>query len=127
MLVVSAGSAEALSTRVNDLTNFMQTEGKDLNDIAYTLGSRRERLKHRSFGVASTNADAEFQEQAVEASGVPEVVLVFTGQGAQWAGMARELLESEDFRNDIQAMDEVLQSANPAPSWSIAGMCPGTR
>lgn len=105
----------------------MQTEGKTLNDIAYTLGSRRERLKHRGFGVASTNVDAEFQEQAVEASGVPEVVLVFTGQGAQWAGMARELLESsEDFRNGIQAMDKVLQSANPAPSWSIAGMCPDT-
>ncbi|KAK9851186.1 ketoacyl-synt-domain-containing protein [Penicillium brevicompactum] len=121
LIVVSAGSAEALSTRVNDLTNFMQTAGKTLNDIAYTLGSRRERLKHRSFGVASTNVDVEFQEQAVEASGVPEVVLVFTGQGAQWAGMARELLESsEDFRNDIQAMDKVLQSANPAPSWSIA-------
>lgn len=106
----------------------MHTERKTLNDVAYTLGSRRERLKHRNFAVASTNVDSEFMEQAVEASGVPEVIPVFTGQGAQWAGMARELLEScEDFKNDIQLMDKILQSVDPAPSWSIAGMCTGTR
>ncbi|KAJ5748316.1 ketoacyl-synt-domain-containing protein [Penicillium nucicola] len=120
LLIVSAATADALSKRADDLIKFMHSDRNALNDVAYTLGLRRERLKYRSFAVASSNADADFQEPAVEASTSPEVTLVFTGQGAQWVGMSKELLENcDDFRNDIQLMDKFLQSADPALSWSI--------
>jgi acyl transferase domain-containing protein len=52
----------------------------------------------------------------------PKVFLVFSGQGAQWPGMGRELIEGDDyFRKDIESMDGVLQRLEHPPSWSITG------
>ncbi|OJJ99176.1 hypothetical protein ASPACDRAFT_1870238 [Aspergillus aculeatus ATCC 16872] len=121
LLVLSAASAQALSERAQSLERFMTNKGQDLNDVAHTLGVRREHLKYRTFSIVSSDTDVGLQESPLEASSSPEVTLVFTGQGAQWPGMARELLENcKDFQIDVQHMDDVLRSAKPAPSWSIA-------
>ncbi|KAI2968758.1 hypothetical protein CBS147323_4154 [Aspergillus niger] len=48
------------------------------------------------------------------------ITFVFTGQGAQWAGMGRQLLATEPlFYNAIKKMDEVLQELADAPEWSL--------
>jgi malonyl CoA-acyl carrier protein transacylase len=53
------------------------------------------------------------------------VVMVFTGQGAQWARMGYELLRSKThpgavFRNTIASLDQALCELGPfAPSWTI--------
>ncbi|RAH67812.1 type I polyketide synthase [Aspergillus aculeatinus CBS 121060] len=121
LLVLSAASAQALSERARSLEGFLANKSQDLNDVAHTLGVRREHLKYRTFAIVSSDTEVGLQELPLEASPSPEVTLVFTGQGAQWAGMARELLEnSEDFKSDVQHMDNVLRSAKPPPSWSIA-------
>ncbi|PYH80087.1 ketoacyl-synt-domain-containing protein [Aspergillus uvarum CBS 121591] len=121
LLVLSAASAQALSERARSLERFLANKSLDLNDVAYTLGVRREHLKYRTFAIVSSDIEVSLQEIPLEASPSPEVTLVFTGQGAQWAGMARELLENcKDFKNDVEHMDEVLRSAKPPPSWSIA-------
>ncbi|PYI34570.1 ketoacyl-synt-domain-containing protein [Aspergillus indologenus CBS 114.80] len=121
LLVLSAASAQALSERAQGLTAFTKSKQQSLDDVAYTLGARREHLKYRTFAIMSSDAEVNFQETAAEASPSPEIILVFTGQGAQWAGMARELLEEcDDFKTDIQLMDELLQAAIPTPPWAIA-------
>lgn len=52
-----------------------------------------------------------------------KVTMVFSGQGAQWAGMGRELILSDKrFREDIEVMDSILQSLNDPPTWSILGL-----
>lgn len=47
---------------------------------------------------------------------------VFTGQGAQWAGMGKELLQDfVDFHADIKAMDSALAQLPDGPPWTIEG------
>ncbi|KAI0398130.1 polyketide synthase, partial [Xylariaceae sp. FL0594] len=50
----------------------------------------------------------------------PRLGFVFTGQGAQWYAMGRQLIqESPIFRQTLQRCDAVLQSLPDAPEWSI--------
>ncbi len=47
--------------------------------------------------------------------------MVFNGQGAQWPQMGYDLYTSdENFRKDISLMDDVLQSLQHRPAWSIS-------
>ncbi|KAH6672349.1 putative lovastatin nonaketide synthase [Halenospora varia] len=49
----------------------------------------------------------------------PRIGYVFTGQGAQWYAMGRELIEkSPMFRQTIEKCDEVFQTLENPPSWS---------
>lgn len=52
----------------------------------------------------------------------PDLVMVFSGQGAQWSTMGKELVLSNlDFRRDIEAIDSILQSLYHPPAWNIEG------
>lgn len=84
-------------------------------DIAYTLANGREHLPHRSFAVASTS---KFEQGAPPltsskkgAARDPNVVMVFTGQGAAWPQMGRDLLRSNSvFARTINSLDAHLKS-----------------
>ncbi|KAJ8066769.1 hypothetical protein OCU04_004157 [Sclerotinia nivalis] len=48
--------------------------------------------------------------------------MVFSGQGAQWPEMGRDiLLKDPEFRKDIAEMGQILQSLIHPPSWTLAG------
>ncbi len=50
------------------------------------------------------------------------LVMTFSGQGAQWPQMGLELLDTDkEFRDDIQAMDRILQTLIHRPEWTIEG------
>ncbi|KAL4772444.1 hypothetical protein BDW60DRAFT_216463 [Aspergillus nidulans var. acristatus] len=120
LLVVSARSAESLKQRIRAVTDYANNDLSKLRDLAYTLGERREHLSHRSFTVAKPNElldESNFQTGRGKA---PEVTFVFTGQGAQWAGMGKDLLNTFlTARKDIQRLEEALGSLADGPSWSI--------
>jgi acyl transferase domain-containing protein len=49
--------------------------------------------------------------EPVNVSDDPSISLVFTGQGAQWYGMGRELLEASPvFLGAMKAVDKVLNT-----------------
>lgn len=92
-------------------------------DMAYTLNQRREHCVYRTF---CTVGDDRIMGKAAAIARVPtatpDLAMVFSGQGAQWPTMGKELiLTSSEVRSDIEAMDRILQSLQYPPAWKIEG------
>jgi acyl transferase domain-containing protein len=79
------------------------------------LSECRSRLSWKTYAVASTADElVSILEQGVpkplRASQVPSLGFVFTGQGAQWYAMGRELLCYATFRQSLEAATAYLES-----------------
>ncbi|KAK2877027.1 Type I Iterative PKS [Arthroderma sp. PD_2] len=83
--------------------------------------SEREHLKHRAFAVLKEEGSIDFANfETSQSTKSQKMVFVFTGQGAQWPGMGKQLLsEFDNFRDDIRAMDRALQTLVHPPNWRI--------
>ena len=135
VLILSARSLEALNELAKAYEDFFyKLPGEDqltLNDICYTAAVRRTQLPFR-LAIVGKNSDGLRQQlttyiQDEKGVGVVygrvankrnlPVVFLFTGQGSQWWGMARELLVSESvFRSVIESCDKTLQKL---AGWSL--------
>ena len=103
---------------------WLKTKADDiyLKDLAYTLNARRTVFDWRSSFVAVSAVDLSDQMEAPQISRVPvarsEVIFLFTGQGAQWAGMGRELVtESAPFKRSLLESERMLQTIGA--SWHL--------
>lgn len=120
LMLYSANTADSLRRQVVQSQKYLEEHPSATQDIAYTLSSRRVHLPHRSFSVAGEGVAANTAPFTKAPSSSADVVMVFTGQSAQWAQMGIELLESNPvFRKSIETMEQVLQSLPDRPSWSL--------
>ena len=87
-------------------------EGAYLDSLAYTLHFRRTSLPWKAFAIA--NSVEQIRNLAwskpVQSSDQRGLAFVFTGQGAQWHGMGRELLKYALFRNSLLEAQLYFQS-----------------
>jgi acyl transferase domain-containing protein len=124
LLVVSAKSPAALQRRIQSTTDYANSHPDLLADLSWTLGVRREHLPYRGFALASPCNPLETSafETSSHRARPPVVTFVFTGQGAQWAGMGRALLQTNPpFTTAIDEMDKALQQLADPPQWSLRG------
>ncbi|KAJ3578773.1 hypothetical protein NPX13_g1790 [Xylaria arbuscula] len=97
-----------------------------LSDLAYTLNTRRTKFSHRAYVVAREGEESDAFAKASSQYGVASkkpvnIGFLFTGQGAQWAGMGRiALQEFPVILETIQHLDRILSKVQPKPSFSIA-------
>ena len=87
----------------------------NLDDICHTLRYGRKHFKRRSFAVVDSGQRLQESLGEVACDAKPalrrKVVFMFTGQGAQYAEMGKELFEREPvFRSAILRCDEILKS-----------------
>ncbi|KAK1710885.1 PKSN polyketide synthase for alternapyrone biosynthesis protein [Colletotrichum acutatum] len=85
-----------------------------LSDFAYTLSERRTHLEFRSFAVAESAIDLQNQlnkglAKPKRAAKHENPIFVFTGQGAQWPAMGKELLNNCIFRTSIHRSQALLE------------------
>ncbi len=127
LLVFSANTEESLRRQVLNNTKYLEKHHDRVVDMAYTLNHRREHRVYRTF---CTVSDHRIMGRAAPMAKVPttkpDLVMVFSGQGAQWPAMGKELvLTNPEFRSDVGAMDSILQSLQYPPAWSIESKsCP---
>ena len=118
---LSAKSPEALAAAAARLAAHVEAKDPDLADVAHTLLHARAQLEHRAVVVGADRAEL-LAGLAALAQGRPapnvvsaragsrsKVAFVFPGHGAQWRGMARDLLdESPLFAEWIGRCDTAL-------------------
>jgi acyl transferase domain-containing protein/thioesterase domain-containing protein/aryl carrier-like protein len=112
LLTVSARTAGALHTACAQLAESLEHDpAVSLPDAAWTLQHGRAAFRYRRTVVARTGTDAatalraslDVVPPAITADGAP-VIFMFPGGGAQYAGMGRELYETEPvYREAIDA------------------------
>lgn len=122
LIVVSGHNKESLQRRIQDIADYINSNPKSVHDLAYTLALRREHHSHRAYAVIypDTPVDLSLFQSSSTTLRSSAITFVFTGQGAQWAGMGRQLLATEPlFYNAIKKMDEVLQELADPPEWSL--------
>ncbi|MEO8620329.1 MAG: type I polyketide synthase, partial [bacterium] len=139
ILPVSARSAAALRARVASFADYLANvdQTTTLDDVCRTAAVRRDHLEHRLAVVATDAASMRAQldawlagEQAPDvragkATAGQKIAFAFCGQGPQWWGMARGLLQgSSVFRETIQRIDALMRplsatsNGHDAP-WSL--------
>ncbi|RYP89225.1 hypothetical protein DL769_000149 [Monosporascus sp. CRB-8-3] len=129
LLLFSANSASSLQRMTQTFQDWVGNKHNEprssdyLQHLAYTLANRREHLPHRSFMVASRDQPGMASPGRRASDVRPDLVMVFTGQGAQWPRMGRELLLRSDlcFQTSIRSLDQHLREAHmPAtPRWTL--------
>jgi acyl transferase domain-containing protein/acyl carrier protein len=137
LLALSAKSGEALqqlAARYAD--RLAEIEPESLADICYTANTGRALFPRRLAAIARSTSElrdalgqfargesttpAIVAGEAAAGSASHGVVFLFTGQGAQYAGMARQLFDTQPaFRATLERCDEILRGRLERPLLSV--------
>ncbi|KAJ5952535.1 polyketide synthase [Penicillium vulpinum] len=122
-IVLSANDEVSLRANIKALSDHLINPRVkvSLPDLAYTLSERRTRLFHRAFvKTRNTELDESSFVLGKKSSEPPRFGFIFTGQGAQWSQMGKNLLEFFPWtRSILEELDDVLRRLPDPPTWSF--------
>jgi acyl transferase domain-containing protein len=123
LLVFSAKSAESVKRSAADHESYLASKPESVDDMAYTLSTKREVLAHRAFCVTDGQGDFELSRiNKSTAKSPPSIIFTFTGQGAQSAQMGKDLIQGiPSFKHSIQRLDQLLAGLPIPPKWKLLG------
>lgn len=127
LLVWSAADEQGLGRIAKSYENFSpsaQTKKYFLDNLAFTLDSRRSRLPWTSFAVIRSLPELQTLKPKLSlpvqrSAHSPRIGYVFTGQGAQWFAMGRELMCYALFETELGRANDYLKTLGC--SWSVTG------
>lgn len=135
LLTLSAKTETALEELADrHSAYFLENPSAPLGDVAYSLNTGRSHFTHRLALTANSLEQAQQKLSAwitdrtspgvttgqTDEAGRPEVVFLFTGQGSQYAGMARQLYESHPtFKSLLDRCDTLLRPHLDRPLLSV--------
>ncbi|MEU0054706.1 SDR family NAD(P)-dependent oxidoreductase, partial [Streptomyces sp. NPDC006309] len=134
-LVVSAASEGSLAAQAERLAAYTADTDAPLADIASALVTRRAALSERAVVVAESRAEAVAALAALArgesaahlatggAGAAGRTVLVFPGQGSQWTGMGRELLDTSPVF--AERVEECARALAPWTDWDLKAVLRG--
>ncbi len=123
LLTISAKSNDALRDLATAYAVDLRTRDSDFSAFCATATNGRAHFDHRLALAAASASDAADQIETFLAgnesrvsvgerpvTAAPDVAFLFTGQGAQYAGMGREFYESEPvFRETVDRCSSILE------------------
>ncbi|KAL2441685.1 Highly reducing polyketide synthase gloL [Exophiala dermatitidis] len=119
LLLFSAANPRSLDERCAQIQLYAGQHPERLPQLAYTLACRRDHLPYRAYGIANKLKSVEFNI-GEKVRHTPSLTFVFTGQGAQWPGMVKELVETfPAYREDIVTLADSLGRLPHPPSWNL--------
>ena len=123
LLALSANDEKSLQAQLSTLDRHLSDPAVSvkLRNLAYTLSEKRSRHYHRGYLVANgTDLDLQAFAHNNIREETPKIGFIFTGQGAQWPEMGRDLLGMFPLAaKTVRHLDEVLQGSHSPPSWSL--------
>ncbi len=138
LLVITGHDPHALHENTEKLRDLLAARPDlALHDVAYTLARRRSLRAHRLCVVASDVDEARraldahlagepsplIRTGVVGAAAAAPLVMVFPGQGSQWLGMGRQLLEHEPIF--AEAIDRLDAAYRAHVDWSLRAVLEG--
>lgn len=131
VIILSAKDEQSTQTMASNLAEHLKVtkvedEKKFLDNLAYTLGQRRTMFPwiaaqptQSISGLVKTLESGRMRP--IRSSERPKIGFVFTGQGAQWHAMGRELIEAYPvFKACLQEAEGYLRDFGS--TWSVMGM-----
>ncbi|KAG9230876.1 polyketide synthase [Amylocarpus encephaloides] len=119
LLFCSAQHSESLKSSVAAITTHLKS--RPLKDVAYTL-AHRSTFRQRAFAVVQDEEEPSFTTGEAVGNEHIDLCFIFTGQGAQWPQMGRELLAIPAFLASIRQIDADMAALPFAPDFSVEQM-----